>query len=247
MRTFLFSILILLSMISPLMAEEKTLTVFSEKIQSPPLIDGNPGDPCWKSIPFQYSSGKKLNVKVCHDSENVYILLAFPAPSERRHQNRWIWNNDLNSYLPGAEEEECLYVFISGTLPSEKPGDLWIWRAGRTDPSGFAEDLYFYGKDKNIIIKYDSGTICWYSRYFGKFAGERLPRFFQRAPAGSAADVRARGKWSGGKWTIEFARKLKTGNNDDLDIDLKKGILIRFAENTSENTASFILRGKPER
>lgn len=244
MRTFIFSFLILLCFLSPLAAEETPPVIFSKKIETPPLIDGNSQDNCWKSIPFtQVSPEKDLNIKVCHDEKNIYVMLSFSAPEELRHQGRWQWDKVLNAYLPEKEKEENMHIFISPIISSEKPGDLWIWRAGRTDPSGFAEDLYFYGKDKNIIINYDSGTICWYSRYFGKFAGEMLPRFFQRTPTGSAADVRARGKWSNGKWTLEFTRQLKTGNNDDLDIDLNGGILVRF----SENGNSIILKKRAEK
>ena len=39
-------------------------------------------------------------------------------------------------------------------------------------------------------------------------------RFAQ--PSGSRADVRAKGQWQDGRWTIEFARPLQTGHSDDI-------------------------------
>ena len=39
---------------------------------------------------------------------------------------------------------------------------------------------------------------------------------YPRQPTGSRADVRAKGVWSNGQWTIEFARKLNTGHDDDV-------------------------------
>ena len=40
-------------------------------------------------------------------------------------------------------------------------------------------------------------------------------QFPSQKPAGSAGDVQAKGEYAGGKWTVEFKRKLSTGNKDD--------------------------------
>ena len=42
-----------------------------------------------------------------------------------------------------------------------------------------------------------------------------LLQFPPQKPAGSAADVEAKGEWANGKWTVEFKRKLNTGHKDD--------------------------------
>jgi len=34
-------------------------------------------------------------------------------------------------------------------------------------------------------------------------------------PTGSAADVRAKGVWRDGRWTVELQRRLFTGHDDD--------------------------------
>jgi hypothetical protein len=51
------------------------------------------------------------------------------------------------------------------------------------------------------------------------FQGERLPQYLPGTPDGSAADVRARGMWRDGAWTLELSRRLVTGNPDDTSLD----------------------------
>jgi hypothetical protein len=49
-----------------------------------------------------------------------------------------------------------------------------------------------------------------------KFAvGDLLPQYLQREPEGSAADVRAFGRYADGHWVVELRRRLNTGNADD--------------------------------
>jgi hypothetical protein len=45
--------------------------------------------------------------------------------------------------------------------------------------------------------------------------GDLLPQYLLREPDGSAADVQAFGRFSGGEWVVELRRKLNTGNSDD--------------------------------
>jgi hypothetical protein len=45
--------------------------------------------------------------------------------------------------------------------------------------------------------------------------GDLLPQYVQREPAGSAADVRAFGRYVDGHWVVELRRKLNTGHPDD--------------------------------
>ena len=45
---------------------------------------------------------------------------------------------------------------------------------------------------------------------------DRLPSFETQKPSGSVANVAARGQWSAGTWSLEFARALNTGAADDV-------------------------------
>ena len=47
-------------------------------------------------------------------------------------------------------------------------------------------------------------------------------------PEGSRADVRARGIWKDGHWTIEFGRRLDNGHSDDVRFDPPGGKRYQF-------------------
>jgi hypothetical protein len=51
---------------------------------------------------------------------------------------------------------------------------------------------------------------------------DRVPQYLPGTPTGSAADVRAKGAWADGWWTLELARKLDTGHADDTPFDPKR-------------------------
>ena len=46
---------------------------------------------------------------------------------------------------------------------------------------------------------------------------------------GSAGDVRAKGAWHAGWWTLELARPLRTGHPDDADLRGADGSSVPFA------------------
>ena len=43
-------------------------------------------------------------------------------------------------------------------------------------------------------------------------------------PSGSLIDVKAKGIWNNGEWTLEMSRKLDTGNADDVSLSQVKTI-----------------------
>ena len=46
-----------------------------------------------------------------------------------------------------------------------------------------------------------------------------MPKYLPGEPSGSAADVRGKGRWTNGRWTVELSRKLNTGYADDTTFD----------------------------
>lgn len=60
-----------------------------------------------------------------------------------------------------------------------------------------------------------------------------MPKYGFQSPTGSRADVKAKGYWNNGRWTIEFARKLNTNNMDDILLE-KKGKDYSFATSITE-------------
>ncbi len=198
------------------MAFSKLALLKAPEVDVPPVLDGMTFDSCWRNISaVTLRLGSEENplpveVKACVAGGVMYLLVRYQAGKDARLHRPWHWDAKRKIYVSGDEREETLYV----ALRSLKGGktDVWAWRAGRTDPAGFAEDMSIV--NGGLVV--DSGRGCWYSEYLGGFAGDMVPRFMNREPSGSVADVRARGHWDKGRLTIEFARKLDTGWKDDI-------------------------------
>ena len=113
--------------------------------------------------------------------------------------------------------------------------DVWFWKANRTDPVGYADDKTHKlatekdidatklknksGKTFYLTRKVDTGTSAYTIDLQIEYQGDTLPRYINRLPSGSRADIRAKGHWQEGEWTIEFARALNTGNRDDVQFE----------------------------
>ena len=67
----------------------------------------------------------------------------------------------------------------------------------------------------------DSGKSTYKDIAHDAYAGDTAFRYEHRQPSGSRADVKAKGAWHKGIWTIEFQRKLQTGHPDDVQFDTK--------------------------
>lgn len=125
--------------------------------------------------------------------------------------------------------------------------DVWLWSAARTDPLGLAEDMLhsISGRPIEDAAEYavkDRGTL-----YIKKQRDAGVPLYQAvRAPkepaaehlsgirlnsnaSGSIADVKAKGLWKGGFWTLELSRQLDTGNADDVRFKPGQKILGQIA------------------
>jgi hypothetical protein len=188
-----------------------------EKLNVVPFLDGASLDSCWQKLK-EYNLGVSnkdkgggLYFQVCRSKGKIFFKLNFHAKSRRDTYQCWHWDPVIQAYTLGEEEEETICIIISNK--SSRLSDVWVWRSARTNPVGTLDDLYM-GDGKKIIP--DSGQLSWYGRFFGNYAGVVLPRFYNRVPVGSVADVTAVGIWRNNTYTIEIARKMNTGNSDDL-------------------------------
>ncbi len=200
-------------------------------VKTPPIIDGLGNDSCWLTIPAikcknnTEEPSPPFKIKVCHDSKSIYVLLSFYRVNEQVEHRPWKWNSLQEVYESTNKQMEETVYFICNKDASInfKVADLWVWRAKRNNIAGFADD-YLLQKifliDNNDNLKYipDKGDSAWYSKYFAEFAGDTLPRFYQRTPTKSMSDVRTKGRWDSHYWTIEFSRLLYTRNDDDIDL-----------------------------
>jgi len=218
----------------------------SSPVSEPPLIDGE-RDALWdkaENITVKDAIyNKDITLKSVHTNSHIYFLVSFNDDKENRSHRSQHWNSKLHRYVNGPEREDS-FIFKwnmtpvrSGlTLSEEMPytADIWFWKACRTDHAGYADDkiqLYSNIKTKNSLMllsnngnifyltrKGDSGEAAYRAALYAEKEGNVMPKFIHSVPTGSRADIRAKGRWKDGVWTIEFARKLLTGNLDDISL-----------------------------
>jgi hypothetical protein len=221
-------------------------------------IDGVADEPGWaKAKPFvtyDPQSKVKFTIKALYSADRIYILASFPDADESRTHKTQIWDAAQERYRMALDREDCFVIKWSMTagptdlrIDAESPykADVWFWKAHRTDPEGFADDkMHVYSplrtpKSKMVISRGglrfylsrpgDSGRSAYKTVIHAEKKGERVSLFRFRKPQGSRADVRARGVWRDGRWTIEFARKLATGHPDDVQFDPGQSYLFGVA------------------
>jgi len=202
---------------NPVQREPTPVSLPVRVVSRPPLVDGRGIDDAWRAVAWAevadpgLAGEGKLAVKACTTGERLYLLVRFPAREARRRHRPWHWDPVAQLYRSGQETEMALSVLLFG----EAMVDVWVWRAERTNAAGYADDGRF---DAAAGFVPDAGDPCWESRPPGDFAGPTLQRFYPRQPTGSQADVRARGTWEQGWWTVELSRRLTARNADDVTI-----------------------------
>ena len=218
----------------------------SYKTLQSPLVDGIAADAAWKNAAavttFDPIAQVEITIKSVYDDTNLYFLVSYPDQDESRQHKSWIWDKEEKIYKEGPDRED-VFVFkwkLNDTIKdlsifSDEPyeADVWFWKACRTDPQGFADDkiqrLFTYptkdtlevtsrsGKKMHIQRQGDKGKSTYKTKILIDYEGDVVPRFNLRQPEASRADIKAKGVWKDGYWTIEFARALVTGNADDVN------------------------------
>lgn len=214
--------------------------------EAAPVLDGQASDAAWQALsPLSFevtgASGKMTVTAAARwSSERIWVLVRWPDRRPDDVHRPWVWSNVEKAYVAGREVEDALSLSFSreGRMGecmlagNEASLDVWTWRAGRTDPSGFADDAtmilsfqrlaransYQTRNGRSIWVKEepDAGSPPYQAQIVGAYAGERIPRYIARTPSGSMADVLAKGSWKEGFWTVEFSRRLSTGHREDV-------------------------------
>jgi len=180
----------------------------------------------------------------------IYFMVRWPDSDENRTHNTWIWDKARKQYTAGTDKEDGValkfdmggdfdYCMLTG---KEYRADVWTWRAARTDPAGLAEDgMHVFSRRpvpragaKRILngpgeiwIRRtpDKGSRIYTIQFPLDYAGDQVPRYvIQKDPFGSIADVKAKGKWANGFWTVEFMRKFDTQHDDDVTFELVRSV-----------------------
>lgn len=214
-----------------------------------PVIDGQGDDPIW-SLPEPVNvkdavADIEITLKAVHTSDKLFFLVQFPDPDENRYHKRMKWNKKLGLYQTGPEREDT-FVFKWNmelsprdlTLKSDKSyrADIWYWKAFRTDSIGHADDkMHIYtdrpvkggtkvhihqGRFFSLTRPADQGSGTYDVKTYESYISDRVDKFTIQPPAGSRADIKAKGIWKDGRWTIEFGRLLKTGHRDDIQFTI---------------------------
>lgn len=216
-------------------------------VSQAPVLDGRDDDEAWRGareivVPLEGAGPKVVHLRAVVHGDVLHLLARWPdATGDVEHK---VWTAmPGGKMVPGLEREDVFAVSfpISGEFtgdmlsPVECVWDVWHWKSARTDPAGYAMDkshrnsftdpggkryqhAFEDGTRLHITRPEDAGTSATRTIPAPPGGSGRTPQYAAQTPSGSAADVRAKGEWREGWWTVEFARKLATGNADDADL-----------------------------
>lgn len=163
------------------------------------------------------------------------------------------WHNMGKRWSKGRKKDDMFAVRfeLNGTLAAcmlsgqNYDVDVWRWTAGRSNPSGYADDMihkfttqfrekaseyHHDGHTVYISTNIDSGSRGWSYTKKPKSSQTRVvPGIAYETPQGSLADVSAKGVWKDGYWTLELSRPLKTADKDDVVFQPGSKTSIQFA------------------
>ncbi|KPJ99376.1 MAG: hypothetical protein AMJ60_05225 [Desulfobacterales bacterium SG8_35] len=226
-------------------------TIVAGKVSAAPVIDGIDNDQAWQDVKPLVTrdtlAGIDIHLKAVYTDKEIFFLVRFPDPDESRSHKSWQWDAERNLYDLGKDREdtfifkwdmEATPVDLSIYADNNYTADIWYWKANRTDPSGHADDkshvfnsiesknatrlISRTGRTMYLSRLEDNGRSAYKSLVPTVFEGKTMPRFESRQPTASRADVRAKGVWKDGWWTIELARVLDTGFADDIQFSTAK-------------------------
>lgn len=229
-------------------------TIVAKKVARAPIIDGSGADAVWAQAQefTTYDEVAKINMtlRAVYTDSEIFFLISYPDSDESITHKTWVWDKTAEMYKTGLDREDTFVfkwsmepgpVALSLRTDNAYIADIWFWKACRTNPVGYVDDKYQHfsanampksnkltsgtGKSMYLIRRGDSGTAAYRDTLYEDYKGDKMTRYTNPTPTGSRADIRAKGVWSAGSWTIEFARALNTGNADDIQFDTSKSYL----------------------
>ncbi|MEN8180820.1 MAG: ethylbenzene dehydrogenase-related protein [Pseudomonadota bacterium] len=223
-------------------------TLQASRVAQAPVVDGNAQDPEWAAAKALVTRDRvakiDITLKAIYTADEIFFLLRFPDTTENRVHKMLQWDKEMEIYKPGPTREDAIILKwsmeplpVDLSLTSEQPykADIWYWKSYRTGHAGYADDKYqIYsnlplpkskrllsgeGNTFYLIRKGDAGQSAYQGASPIEYQGEETPAYKLRKPSGSRADVRAKGQWNNGFWSVEFSRKLVTGHHDDVALE----------------------------
>lgn len=233
-----------LALVPPTRSPQET-ALLSVPVTDVPTIDGRADESVWDAAPavttLDFSSQREITLKSVHTATQIFFLVTYPDSTPSETHKSWGWDAKDGIYKQ-MEDREDVFLFkwslvgndVSLAFRDAQPhhADIWYWKARRTNPSGYADDKWqtlspeAHKEAKRVpstthSVLYlrregDAGQSAYEEKLIYEYQGDVVPRFYPGQPQGSRADVRAKGLWHDGRWTIEFARQLQTGHADDI-------------------------------
>ena len=222
------------------------------------ILDGETGDwngIVGITVPLE-GNGRvsSVDLKAVVHGDTIYMLAVWEDSTEDILHKPYKWDDASKSYKRANVFEDRFAVSfrMSGNFSANKidgsafESDVWHWKSSRSNPAGVAHDKMWKvstepfkgatkfttpdGKDVYLRRSSDSGDRLYKSAKYDVKQDDVMPRYVVKMnPKGSIADVKAKGVWRDGRWYLELARKLDTGNADDVVISSSGTIEIAVA------------------
>lgn len=223
--------------------------VIAARTESAPVVDGKDDETAWEKAQTITTKDKIANIdmtlKAAYTDTHLFLLVQFPDPDESRTHKSWVWDKAEELYKVGNDREDaCVFKWaldpeisdLSVHADKGYQADVWFWKACRTGAAGYADDKIqtlmsqptedsvgvtsISGNNMFLLREADSGEAAYKTHMPLDFEEEKVPRFVSSRPSGSRSDVKAKGRWKEGVWTVEFSRALKTPDHKDVQLDL---------------------------
>jgi hypothetical protein len=231
--------------------------VITTKVTGAPTIDGSEKDDVWSAARTvtvkDVTTDSDVTLKSVYTEDMIFFLVSFPDSREDRFHKPWVWDKEFGAYKLGPQREDT-FTFkwnmtdgvedISNYSDKDYTTDVWYWKAGRTDPAGYSDDKMHVlapnpgkkakelisrsGKKRYLMRLGDAGKPAQKKRILTDYQGDVENQYESAVPDGSRADIKTRGVWKDGRWTVEFGRKLNTGHADDIQLDSASGKKYHF-------------------
>ena len=223
---------------------------------NPPAIDGRIDNSWSKAKPLTVvvrealggTGPRQVVLRALYTDDSLYVLATWPDATRSDLRDPYVWDAEKKEYKrPTKPDDQFALEFpIEGdfqvnmlTTDSEFVADVWHWKAGRGNPTGWVDDKrhiisrtssaggreYSLGGRGTVYIARptDDGDPPYTIRPKpSKYIGDTVDSYQSSEPSGSRADVRGKGVHDGTGWTLEMARKLNTSHSDDAVIYLDK-------------------------
>lgn len=180
-----------------------------------------------------------VEVKAVAAGGRIYIAARWPDDAPDTTYKGWEWDGSRYAESAARDDMFAFRFHMDGDFDRSMLSgkhykvDVWVWSAGRSNAQGLAEDMWHEFSTQEIENAAEYSVQGVGKVYVKKHrdAGEPILKSVRRPKtqeaqrlesveanpkaAGSTTDVQAKGAWKGGYWSLEFSRKLDTGNPDD--------------------------------